>query len=174
MKVVDIASEIFRELGEPTEITIPVIAYWLRSNIGKLNSIVYKQYRVNETTFEVECLNPNDPTNTLYEEIGIDEVALFKLLYIVHYYDLQIRKNMLNYDTRRAIEVSSDGHTVRLASPTEIGKTLYMFRKMITDDLNRWIAWYRLAKSTPRQVVGDDTVEGPVYTRPMYRRTYFP
>jgi hypothetical protein len=172
MKIVDIADEIYRELGEPTDVGIPAIAYWLRANVGKLNTAIYKQYFVDEVTLEVMCVDPNDETK--FEEISIDEITILKLLYVVHYYDLQIRKNSLSYNTRSAIEVVSDGHTVRMVSPTEIGKNLYMFRKGLGDDLKQWINWYRLSRSTPRQVAGDDTEQGWPYIRPIYRRTYIP
>ena len=33
MKVVDIADEVYRELGSPTDLSIPAIAFWLRTNI---------------------------------------------------------------------------------------------------------------------------------------------
>lgn len=173
MKIVDIAADIWQELSSPTDMGIPAIAYWLRNNIGKLNTAIYKQYLVDDSTLEVKCLDPNDSTNTLYEEIGQDEVAILKLMYVLHFYDLQIRKNNISYDTKRAIEVTSDGHTVRLVSPTEIGKALYMFRKGLADELKQWINWYRLARATPRQVTGDDTIEGEyVYGRPAYPRVY--
>ena len=103
---------------------------------------------------------------------GEDEKAILKLLYVVHYYDMQIRKNMLSYTAGPAIEVTTDGHTVRLVSPTEISKALYMFRKGLGDELKQWINWYRIAKASPMQVTGDDTFEGPIESRPIYRRTY--
>ena len=46
MKIVDIADEIYRELGEPSTISIPAIAFWIRSNVGELNN------RIN-TTFKI-------------------------------------------------------------------------------------------------------------------------
>lgn len=175
MKVTDIADEVYRELGNPTDTSIPPIAYWFRANVGKLNTAINKEYFVDASTLEVMEPDPNDPNSppTIFEEIGEDEKAIFKLLYIVHYYDLQIRKNVLSFDTRRAIEVQSDGHSVRLVSPTEIGKTLYMFRKGLADDLKQWITWYRIAHAVARQVAGDDTEAGPDSVRPIYRRTYY-
>ena len=38
MKIVDIADEIYRELGEPTDNSIPPIAFWIRTNLGTLNN----------------------------------------------------------------------------------------------------------------------------------------
>lgn len=172
MKIVDVADEIWRELGSPPETSIGPIAYWLRTNIGKLNTTTFKQYFEDPTTLEIMCPDPNDSTHTKFEEIGEDEKTIFKLIYILHYYDMQIRKNMLSFNVNKAIEITSDGHTVRLVSPTEVGKSLYMFRKGLADDLQKWITYYRMSRSTPRQVTGDDTVEGPMEVVPIYRRTY--
>lgn len=173
MKIVDIATEIFEELAEPTDISIAAIAYWLRANVGKLNSAINTTFTVDPVTLEASMVDPtSDPSNPTYLNIEADEAAVFKLMYIVYYYDLQIRKNMLSYNATNAIEVSMDGHSVRLVSPTEIGKNLYMFRKDIGNDLKQWINWYRIAKAAPRQVAGDDTQEGPIESRPIYRRTY--
>ena len=44
MKVVDIADEIFRELGEPTSLSIPAISFWLRTNVGQLNNYIHTEY----------------------------------------------------------------------------------------------------------------------------------
>lgn len=171
MKTVDIATDIMQDIGNPSDTSIPVIAYWLRANIGKLNTAINKSYFVDSTTLEIKCVDPND--SAAYEEIGIDEATILKLLYIIHYYDLKIRQNALSYDTRSAIEVTSDGHSVRLVSPTEIGKNLYMFRKGLADDLKQWIIWYRNSRSTPRQVAGDDTSEETASLIPPYPRTYY-
>ena len=40
MKIVDIADEIYRELGSISTLSIPAIAYWVRGNIGSLNNYI--------------------------------------------------------------------------------------------------------------------------------------
>ena len=40
IKVVDIADEIHRELGSPSDLSISAISYWLRTNIGQLNNLI--------------------------------------------------------------------------------------------------------------------------------------
>ena len=35
MKVVDIADELYREIGEPSTYSIASISYWVRYNIGR-------------------------------------------------------------------------------------------------------------------------------------------
>jgi hypothetical protein len=173
MKVVDIADDIYRDLGEPDDTSIPPIAYWLRNNVGKLNSAINKQYYVDDTSLEILQIDPNDPAKT--EEIGADEVTIFKIIYSIHYWDLTIRKQSLSYNTHKALEITSDGHTVRLVSPTEVGKNLASVRRMLADDLKTWTTWYRVSRATPRQVVGDDTIPGQAYysSRPPYHRAYY-
>ena len=54
MKVVDIADELFRELAEPSSLSIAAIGFWLRTNIGALNNHINTSYVINATTFEIE------------------------------------------------------------------------------------------------------------------------
>ena len=37
VKLVDVADELYREMGEPSDWSIASIAWWLRANIGDLN-----------------------------------------------------------------------------------------------------------------------------------------
>lgn len=167
MKVVDIADEIYRELGSPTSLSIPPIAYWVRANIGKVNSAINHSYYVDPTTLEI--LEENPPGT--FTELGEDEKTILKMLYFLHHIDLQIRQQVLTFNTRRALEITTNGHTVRLVSPTEVGKYFASLRKAYSDDLTQWTNWYRIARATPRQVTGDDTVSGPDYpARPIYTR----
>ena len=54
MKVVDIADELFNELGEPSTLSIPAITYWLRSNIGSLSNYLNEDFTVNSTSLDIE------------------------------------------------------------------------------------------------------------------------
>ncbi len=40
MKIVDIADEIFQELNEASNISMPAIAFWLRNKVGALNGFI--------------------------------------------------------------------------------------------------------------------------------------
>ena len=53
MKVQDIAQEIYRELDEPSDLTIPVIAFWIRSNVGELNNHLDTAFKINDTSLEI-------------------------------------------------------------------------------------------------------------------------
>lgn len=125
-KIVDIGDEIYRELGEPSDVSIASIAFWLRTNLGKLNIHLNKKYTVNTLDLEVDAISP--------ETFTITEKTIFKKLYNIHYYDRQILKligkstnlTLINTDTSSggenattgsanadSIEISEDGFTYR-------------------------------------------------------------
>jgi hypothetical protein len=152
MKVVDIADEVFRELGSPTDLAITAIAFWVRTNIGELNNLLYSNFALNSTTLEIkdEC----------DEEVSPEAVAVLKKMYYIHNYDLEIKKNLISISTDSIIEVSDQGSSVRKINRNEVSKTLSGLRKQEIDTLNRLVAAYRMRKSEPRQVAGDDTIAG--------------
>ena len=105
MKVVDIADEIFRELSEPSTLSIPAIAYWVRSNVGELNNYLNTSFRVSHSTFEIEervdvtgrqpvSFNSSVDNDTL--ELQFEEKAVLKKMYNVHYYDQQLRLSLIH------------------------------------------------------------------------------
>jgi len=157
MKVKDLAEITFIEIGSPSILSVTNIAYYYRANVGQLNNAINTSYYVN-SDLEIVQTNENDSTQT--DELGEEEASIFKAIYKVHYYDIEIRRNILSYSSSSVIEVSSDGNRVRVASPTEIGRNLYVFRKNEGDELSKMIARYKMRQSSPRQVAGDDTVEG--------------
>ena len=53
MKIVDIADEIFRELDQPKDVSIPQIAFWIRVNVGSLNNLLHTEYAIDTTTLEI-------------------------------------------------------------------------------------------------------------------------
>ena len=73
MKVVDLADEIYRELGSPSDLSIAPITFWCRTNIGELNNSIMSEYEVDTTTLEIQ--EPKDGTTTA---IGLREAAIFK------------------------------------------------------------------------------------------------
>jgi len=155
MKVVDIANEIFNELGEPSSLSIPAITFWVRSNIGKLNNAINTEFSVNTDTLEIQRKIDKVETN-----IGIDESCILKKMYSVYYYDTQIRANVKGLETDAVVEVSSDGMRVRKTSKTEIIRYLTSLKRLELDELNKMINYYRIHKAVPRQVAGDDTEAG--------------
>ena len=94
MKVVDIADESHRELGSPTDLSIPAIAFWLRTNLGALNNHINTSFIVNATTYEIEQATTDSQGTSVTLEIAEEEKAILKKLYILHYYDSKIRSRL--------------------------------------------------------------------------------
>ena len=85
MKVVDIADEIYRELGEITSLSIPAIAFWVRTNIGALNNLINTGYSIDSDTVisvsddgsSVTKVNRNE-INRVYHQIKKQEYEELK------------------------------------------------------------------------------------------------
>jgi len=148
MKIVDIADEIFRELNQPSEVSIPQIAFWIRVNVGTLNNTINSCYTIDTSTLEISP----DP--------GLEEKSILKKLYTVHYYDLKVRSALGAASTDAIVEVTADGATVRKLNRNQTSQLFLTLKKQEVEEYNRLVASYKLSKSTPIQVAGDDTVAG--------------
>jgi hypothetical protein len=166
MKIQDIADEIFRDLNKPSDLSIPAIAYWVRTNIGALNNLIF-------TSYSVDCTDPNleFTANTTDGEVSggapvmtvpfkDEEKAIMKSLYAIHYYDLKIRGVLGAAGYNSALEVTANGATVRLTSKTEIAKAYMQAKKMEVENRDRLVMGYNKSKAIPAQVAGDDTQPG--------------
>ena len=140
MKVVDIADEIFRELGEPSTLSIPAIAFWVRTNIGALNNLINSTYSLNTSTLELEQTVSDDTGADVTLEIGDNERAIMKKMYMVHYYDQQIRNNITTLGTDTVISVSDDGSSVTKVNRNEINKVYHQIKRQEHQELKELIS----------------------------------
>jgi len=153
IKIVDIATELYDEFGEPSDLSIPSIAYWLRSNIGDLNILINKKFYINENTLEVT----SDDESDIFGNI---EKSIFKMLYSIHYYERMMRVSLYNATLDSVISISDEGSSVTKINKNEMAKTFATLRKQISDELNTLTKNYNLNEAKPLQVVGDDTIPG--------------
>ena len=187
MKIVDIADEIYRELGEPSTISIPAISFWIRSNVGELNNRINTTFKIvdygaDAYEFSGSFVSPqyepqafNEGTGALglsvagdngatadpvIVSIQAEESSVLKKMYIVHYYDQQIRATVGAASSDPVVEVASDGSRVRKINKNELSKTYISLKKEEYAELTDLINAYKLRKSSPVQVAGDDTVIG--------------
>ena len=187
MKIVDIADEIYRELGEPSTISIPAISFWIRSNVGELNNRINTTFKIvdygteayefsgsfvapqyepqafNEATGALGLsISGNDGTASVPAIVSIqaEEASILKKMYIVHYYDQQIRSTVGAASTDPVVEVASDGSRVRKINKNELSKTYISLKKEEYRELTDLVNAYKLRKASPVQVAGDDTVVG--------------
>ena len=176
MKIVDIADEIYRELGEPSSLSIPAISFWIRSNVGELNNRLNTAFKIydhgteayefsgsfKESQYVPQAFNEatgavglGDPSSLTIEP---DEAAILKKMYFVHYYDKKIRSTIGAASSDPVVEVASDGSRVRKINKNELSKTYLALKKEEYSELTDLINAYKLRKTSPLQVAGDDTV----------------
>jgi hypothetical protein len=151
-KIVDLATELYDELGEPVDVSIPSVAYWLRTNIGSLNVLLNKPYTINQSSLEVE--------GSSTESFGINEKAIFKKLYIIHYYDRQLRKTLNSISLDSVVSISDEGSSVTKVNKNELSKTFSSIKKQEMLELKELLNKYELNEIAPLQVAGDDTIPG--------------
>ena len=169
MKVVDIADEIFRELSEPSTLSIPAIAYWVRSNVGELNNYLNTSFRVSYDDFEIseqveqsgrQPASYNSSVDNENLALKFEEKAVLKKMYNVHYYDQQLRSTLGAASNDPVVEVVSDGSKVRKINKNELSKTYASLKRQEYEELTDMINAYNLRLSAPVQVAGDDTIVG--------------
>ena len=153
-KIVSISDEIYRELGDPTDMSIATISFWLRTNLGQLNNLLNISIEIDSTTLELNGTG-----------LTADQAVIFKKLYFIHFYDLKIRSTLGAAGTDSVIEVSSDGARVRKINKNELSKTWLAARSAEQEELTRLITAYRITASEPLQVAGDDTIAENENTR---------
>jgi len=161
MKVVDIADELFREIGEDSNYSIASISYWVRANIGRLNSHINTFFEIKSSTLEIVQSTDKKNDNVLVEsEVTIDEAAILKKMFLIYFYDRTIRTNIANASTDTIVQVTDQGSTVRKINKNEVIKSLTSLKRQEYTEMKELIRDYKSNQVRPRQVVGDDTVKG--------------
>jgi|TARA_Y100001963_G_scaffold159882_1_gene265959 hypothetical protein len=152
MKVVDIADEVFRELGEPTTLSIPAISFWLRANVGQLNNYIHTEYEINSSDLEIAIID-----GTTVTEIGEEEKAILKKMYFIHFYDQKLRSHMTTMDTDTVLAVRDGDSSVTKINRNEVARSIASVKSQEYSELMRMIQSYTGTKAKPSQVAGDDT-----------------
>jgi hypothetical protein len=137
MKAIDLATDIYDELGE-TGLSIPFISSWLRNNIGKLN-------------LELDLnIVPSGQFLELEPELETDQAGIYKLLFLEHYYGRQARANLgaNGYQIIRATEGDS---TIQFAEKKDVEKSYIALQKDTRSAINDAVKMYRLNYSVPKQ-----------------------
>jgi hypothetical protein len=154
MKVVDIAQEIYIDAFEPTYTSVPAIAFWIRGKVGTINNSLCEDFVIND----------NGEISNSSGCVSIEAVAVIKQYYRVYDLERQVNNNMNALAGSDAlIEVNDNfgGASYRKVNRNEISKTIITLRKDEIKNLDNLIAAYKITKSNPAQVSGDDTI--PAY-----------
>jgi hypothetical protein len=159
MKIVDIADQIYRENGEPKTTSIPAIAYFLRTELGKLNVILYEDFWVEPSTLEIRHGLRTKPDGTpIY--IGQMAVAILKLLYLVYQCNLDIRNMLVSVTTDSVLKATDQEFSIEKVNKSELLKTLTTLKKDTLKELQDLVHSYRSYYGPPQQIAGDDTEIG--------------
>ena len=154
-KIVDISDEIYRELGEPSDLSLASIAFWLRTNIGDLNILINKKFYIIEDTLEIGIVEDSGDAFTDIEK------SIFKMIYSIHYYERLFRNALGAASTDSTIEIDQNGFRAKRVNKNELAKTYSDLRKQIVSELDILTRNYNLNEAKPLQVAGDDTIEAP-------------
>jgi hypothetical protein len=127
------------------------VAFWLRTNVGSLNVLINKDYSINQSTLEIESSENN---------FTINEKSIFKKLYIIHYYDRQLRKTLNSISLDSVVSISDEGSSVTKVNKNELSKTFSSIKKQEMLELKELLNKYELNEVAPLQVAGDDTIPG--------------
>lgn len=154
--ILQIADEIYFELGNPDDTSIAAVSYWLRSNIGGLNSKL-------STGYEIQTTSPFNVT----PEIGENEKIIFKKLYMIYYYTKFINANLGASAFSVVLEYQSDGDSIKRINRNEVAKTYLQLRKQLVDELKVDLKDYKIDSYTPLQVAGNDDYGVNCYPREL-------
>ena len=150
------AQELYFELGQPTDLSVPAISYWLRNNIGILNNKLNKDIVINDTTLE---LDPN---------LGEAEKSVYKKIYECYFYDLKVKQTLNSINNDSVLEVTDGGGTVRRINRNETSKIYLDAKKTALSELTMMVSDYNINDVGPLQVAGDDNVFGSFITDKYY------
>lgn len=151
-KIVEISSEIFTEIGEPTDISPTFISLWLAENLGKLNIVINQEYAIN-------------PDNSEYTpELGEPEKSILKQMFLVFYYGKKLAAVLNSADSNSVVEVSEAGGTIRFLNKNELAKTYQSLKQSEENNLKDLIYTYRLNNSAPSVIQGKDGLDTLPYS----------
>ena len=150
MKIIDIAEDLYRELGDPTDISIPAIVYWSKSNVGALTNLTGIKYTVDATSQEIV----DEDSKEMVAEVA----AILKKMYVIHYYELKLRSNITGLLQDTIISVTDDNSSVIKVNKNEVSKVLAQIKNQEYSELQKMATAFRRSGAKPIQVAGDDTV----------------
>lgn len=135
MTTTSLADEIFRELDQPSDLSIPSVAFWLQSNVGQLNL---------KTGLSVSV-----SLGELSEDLSLEARAIFKSLYKINYLKRQINKNLGAAAYSSVAEVKEGNRTVKRTNKNDIAKTYITMKESEERELNRLISAYKQNSFSP-------------------------
>jgi hypothetical protein len=177
MLIVDIANSIILENQVGCSQGIASVAYWCRHQIGYLNTLLYEDFSISQTTQEITKDNPDWYTccNLLdggNPTVNTEAVAILKQLFKIYNLQLQVQNNMNSIQQNDLIAVNDNfgGTQFTRINRNEVCKTLISMRKDEIAILNDMVGRYNIRRGVVRAIHGDDTETPPFSPFPNYIR----
>jgi hypothetical protein len=147
MTLIDLADDIFRELGQPTDLSIPQISYWLQNNIGQFNVMAAEA-----TVYSVDAQD-------FVPELTIEQANIFKYMYLVRRYTTLMTNSLgaASYDWSQLQEGDT---TIRRVSKNEIAKNYNSIKLAYSRELDRLVFFYKQNRSVPGTYCRDYLLTG--------------
>lgn len=161
-QVTQVADEIYRELGEPEDVSIPTIDFWLRTNLGLLNSRLDIYVEIADNDFS--------------PRLNSEEKEILKSIYKIEWYARQIRRfsGAGGIALDQVVSLKENGRTTTLAKRTDTMKILAEFRNDLVKELQGLVSSYRFNRADSREskIIEDDCYGLPLPPYPWRSREF--
>jgi len=161
MLIEQLASEIYIDEGSPQNTSIAAISFWIRGQIGRINSLLCETFCIDQNSLEI---------NGGMYGFNINAAAIIKQLYRLYSLQLSFNNNLscIYKDGLISVEDVFGGSNFTKINKNEVGKTLLTMRKQEQEILDQLIGAYKINRSIPAQVAGNDTLHGEIYESQYY------
>lgn len=140
MCITNLADQIYKELGEPSDVSVPAIAFWLQRNIYKLNNELLTSYFIDDNLI-------------ITPDLDGGAAAILSLMYQKSYAMLQYNRNLGASGYSSIQEFKEGNRTVRRFNKTELAKLFLQQSRDIQNDINRMVLGYNLNRTEIQQII---------------------
>jgi hypothetical protein len=138
----NLATSIYINEFDSTEVTVESISGWLDSNIGQLNNVLY-------TSFS----GVSGDVSGLY----LEEQSVYKQMYLYHYYTKQTRntiRGIANDTNGNILSVKDGDNSITFINKNEVSKVYKTLAQDAYNELQDLATNYNSFQASPRQVGG--------------------
>ena len=140
--IADLATNIFIEEFDSSDIVYDSISGWLEGNLGQLNNVLYTNF--SGVSGQVDGLN-------------LEEQEIYKKMYMYHYYMKQTRntiRGIANDTNGNILSVRDGDNAITFVNKNEVSKVYRSLAQDAYEKLEGLVYKYNSYNASPRQVGG--------------------
>lgn len=130
MNLTQLSDTIVREISDDETVSIPRVAFYLRSQVGNLNVLINTSFTIDSTTLEFS------------PDLTDDEAAILKEIYWIYYWNRKFQES-LGSSGYTVVEVKEGDSSVRRTARTEFAKLYMQAKKEHQTLLNNMVDLYK-------------------------------